>query len=166
MRSPLLGEAGSVIREITAFHQDVDRDWVAELSCGHKQHVRHRPPFQLRPWVTDDDERKQRIGSALGCPLCDRAELPAGLCVVRSSAQWSNESIPPALLRSHRLPHGTWGWLQVREGELRFTMNVQPVFSRDVSAGYCQAIPPGVNHYVEAKGHVLFTLSFLARRAH
>ncbi len=162
----MLSEAGSVIREITAFHQDIDGDWVAELSCGHNQHVRHRPPFQLRSWVIDDDERMKRIGSVLGCPMCDRAELPTGLCVVRSSARWSNETVPPALLRSHRLTDGTWGWLHVREGELRFTMNAQPVFSRDVSAGYCQAIPPGVNHHVEAKWHVLFTLSFLERRAH
>ena len=38
-----------VERPITGYHQDELGDWVAELDCGHNQHVRHRPPFQLRP---------------------------------------------------------------------------------------------------------------------
>ncbi|MGH2719052.1 MAG: DUF3565 domain-containing protein [Actinomycetota bacterium] len=57
-------------RAITGFHQDADGDWVAELECGHSQHVRHRPPFQLRPWVTTESGRAGRIGTALDCPLC------------------------------------------------------------------------------------------------
>jgi cytochrome c-type biogenesis protein CcmH/NrfF len=61
-------------RTITGFHRDSDGDWVAELSCGHGQHVRHRPPFQQRPWVLDDAERDARIGAALDCPLCDEDE--------------------------------------------------------------------------------------------
>ena len=27
-------------------------DWVAELECGHTQHVRHDPPWTNRPWVS------------------------------------------------------------------------------------------------------------------
>jgi hypothetical protein len=30
---------------IIAFHQDEQGDWVADLACGHGQHVRHRPPW-------------------------------------------------------------------------------------------------------------------------
>ena len=37
-------------RRIAGFHQDELGDWVAELDCGHTQHVRHNPPWQLRPW--------------------------------------------------------------------------------------------------------------------
>ncbi|MET0349673.1 MAG: DUF3565 domain-containing protein, partial [Rhizobacter sp.] len=36
---------------ITGFHQDDEQHWVAQLACGHNQHVRHDPPWQLRPWV-------------------------------------------------------------------------------------------------------------------
>ncbi|MDG7001319.1 MAG: DUF3565 domain-containing protein, partial [Nitrososphaerota archaeon] len=46
-----------MFREIVGFRQDELGDWVAELSCLHAQYVRHRPPFQIRPWVLDDDER-------------------------------------------------------------------------------------------------------------
>ncbi len=61
-------------RRITGFHQDGEGEWVAELECGHGQHVRHRPPFQLRPWVVTDEGRRQRLGSALACPWCDEAD--------------------------------------------------------------------------------------------
>lgn len=37
---------------IISYHKDEEDDWVAELGCGHNQHVRHDPPWQLRPWVT------------------------------------------------------------------------------------------------------------------
>ena len=66
-------------RAITGFHADEHGDWVAELECGHNQHVRHRPPMQWREWVLDPVSRAGRIGTALDCPLCDRAEGPAPL---------------------------------------------------------------------------------------
>ncbi len=31
-------------RKILGFHQDEQRDWVADLECGHTRHVRHNPP--------------------------------------------------------------------------------------------------------------------------
>ena len=64
-------------RAIAGFHQDDQGDWVAELSCLHNQHVRHRPPFQERPWVVTEAGRAGRIGTELDCPLCDRGEPPA-----------------------------------------------------------------------------------------
>ena len=62
---------GGVQRAIVGFHQDELGDWVAELDCGHHQHVRHRPPFQLRPWVVEADGRRDRLGTPLECPLCE-----------------------------------------------------------------------------------------------
>lgn len=61
---------------MVGFHQDEEGDWVARLECGHTQHVRHRPPFQLRPWVIDARTRQERVGAPLECPLCDRGEPP------------------------------------------------------------------------------------------
>lgn len=59
-----------VERPIIAFHQDDEGQWVAELQCGHTQHVRHDPPWQVRPWVTDSVERQRRIGTTLECGRC------------------------------------------------------------------------------------------------
>jgi Protein of unknown function (DUF3565) len=36
---------------IVGFHHDEVGDWVAELACGHTQHVRHQPSWSTRPWV-------------------------------------------------------------------------------------------------------------------
>jgi hypothetical protein len=63
-------------RRIVGFHQDENSDWVAELACGHGQHVRHRPPWQLRPWVTSEEGRRTRIGVELDCVKCDEGAPP------------------------------------------------------------------------------------------
>ncbi|HMI46530.1 MAG TPA: DUF3565 domain-containing protein, partial [Gemmatimonadaceae bacterium] len=55
-------------------HQDEERHWVAELECGHSQHVRHDPPWQTRAWVTTEAGRNDFIGQALMCVECGRSE--------------------------------------------------------------------------------------------
>jgi hypothetical protein len=59
-----------VKRLITAFHQDETGAWVADLECGHGQHVRHRPPWEVRPWVLAEASRQEKIGTALDCLIC------------------------------------------------------------------------------------------------
>jgi hypothetical protein len=59
-------------RQIAGFHQDDAGDWVADLSCGHTQHMRHRPPWQLRAWVLDAEQRAKRIGAPIDCSQCDQ----------------------------------------------------------------------------------------------
>ena len=57
---------------ITGFHSDEHGDWVAELACSHRQHVRHNPPWQLRPWVTTKEGRQSMVGHLLDCKKCDQ----------------------------------------------------------------------------------------------
>ena len=57
-------------RRITGFHQDAEQQWVAELECGHQQHVRHNPPWEIRPWVLSEDTRREKLGTELDCVLC------------------------------------------------------------------------------------------------
>ena len=59
---------------ITGYHRDEEDDWVAELQCGHFQHVRHQPPFINRPWVTTASGREAMLGHLLSCKKCDRGE--------------------------------------------------------------------------------------------
>ncbi|HXU53660.1 MAG TPA: DUF3565 domain-containing protein [Casimicrobiaceae bacterium] len=63
-------------RAIVGFHRDDEAHWVAELACGHNQHVRHQPPWQLRPWVTTSAGRDAHLGRLLACRKCDRGEPP------------------------------------------------------------------------------------------
>lgn len=58
-------------RKIAGFHQDELGDWVADLECGHTQHVRHQPPFQVRPWVVSAEGRCSRLGCELECKRCE-----------------------------------------------------------------------------------------------
>jgi hypothetical protein len=64
-----------MLKRITGFHQDDDQHWVAELECGHGQHVRHNPPWQVRPWVQTEAGRREKLGTSLDCLLC-RAPFP------------------------------------------------------------------------------------------
>ncbi len=57
-------------RAIRGFHQDEHGDWVAELECGHTQHVRHKPPWIERPWVTTAAGRAAHLGHTLECKHC------------------------------------------------------------------------------------------------
>jgi hypothetical protein len=61
-----------VQRAIVGFYLDDEGDWVAELACGHQQHVRHRPPFFPQPWVLEPAGREERLGTPLECRLCDQ----------------------------------------------------------------------------------------------
>lgn len=146
---------GDVERAMTGFHQDDVGDWVAELECGHNQHVRHRPPFQMREWVVDDESRHARLGAPLDCPLCDRGEMPVHVRHVRNSPVWDASTMPAGLRHRHKLGRATWGVLHVEQGTLRFE-------DSDISAGGTRVIPPGVEHEVEPLGEVGFWIEFLA----
>jgi hypothetical protein len=61
-------------RRIVGFHQDDERHWVARLECGHTQHVRHDPPWQVRTWVTTAQGRAGRLGTTLDCRACDAGQ--------------------------------------------------------------------------------------------
>lgn len=63
-------------RAIVGFHLDEQRDWVAELDCGHFQHVRHDPPWTNRPWTQTDHGRASVLGQPLSCLKCDRGAPP------------------------------------------------------------------------------------------
>lgn len=63
----------AIERKIIGFHQDERHEWVADLECGHRQHVRHDPPFQNRAWVLTADGREKFIGVAVVCKLCKQS---------------------------------------------------------------------------------------------
>jgi tellurite methyltransferase len=152
-----------VIRTIDGFHQDAEGDWVAELSCLHNQHVRHRPPFFDRPWVTTGAGRDERVGSELECPLCDRAELPEGLVLARTAGPFDRETVPAGLTRDHRVAERTWACLRVLEGALTFRMQTDPPMNRILGAGDSQAVPPSIVHSVVVSEGTTFAVDFLTR---
>ncbi|MFO7786163.1 MAG: DUF3565 domain-containing protein [Halospina sp.] len=61
---------------ITGYHRDDEGYWVAQLACGHNQHVRHDPPFINRPWVVTPEGRDSMLGTGLACKKCDEGAPP------------------------------------------------------------------------------------------
>lgn len=66
-------------RKIVGYHKDDLQDWVAELDCGHGQHVRHNPPWVNRPWVESHEGRDAMLGFELNCKLCDVSGVGEGV---------------------------------------------------------------------------------------
>ncbi|KXZ73438.1 hypothetical protein AVENLUH5627_00594 [Acinetobacter venetianus] len=60
---------------IVGFHLDDQNHWVADLACGHTQHVRHDPPWQNRPWVLTEQGRKEKLGVMLECKKCEEVKF-------------------------------------------------------------------------------------------
>lgn len=152
-----------MVRTIVGFHQDEVGDWVAELSCLHNQHVRHRPPFQERPWVLDPHTRRQRVGAPLDCPLCDRAEMPEGLTLLRVAGPWNAASLPAGLRRTHRTARGVWGLLRVAGGEVGLRLETSPVIDVRVATDRPQPIPPETPHDLTVDGPVELAVEFWGR---
>ena len=147
-------------RAITDFHLDEHRDWVADLDCGHGQHVRHRPPFVNRPWVASDAGRTAMLGSALDCVRCDRMEWPDGLVAYRRTPEFDESTVPAGLRSEHATKRGVWARIQVVSGVLRYRVGAPIHRSFRVGTASCAVIVPEVPHRVDPEGPVRFFVEF------
>ncbi len=112
--------------------------------------------------MLETEGRRSHLGTMLDCPLCDRAELPDGLRLIRSTPEWSELTMPAGLRQAHRVSQGTWGRIVVHRGQLRFLARTEPELAVVVVAGSNQAIPPEVVHQVQPLGSVSFSIDFLS----
>lgn len=62
------------MQSIIGYHLDDFGHWVAQLECGHNQHVRHEPPWMNREWVTTEEGRVSMLGFKLKCKRCESGE--------------------------------------------------------------------------------------------
>jgi hypothetical protein len=85
-----------VQQKIIGFHKDSDHHWVADLACGHKQHVRHDPPMVEREWVLTKEGRAAHLGFLLNCRRCDEV----GLVVARTVQEVCIEMVNDAYLQA------------------------------------------------------------------
>lgn len=133
---------------------------MAELNCGHGQHVRHNPPFVNRPWVTSQTTRLQQVGTLLNCVRCDRLELPEYFVPYRRTRTFNENTVPAALMNTHTTKRGVWATVNVLEGGLRYT--VQGPLDRVLELGPDDigVIPPEVPHKVTPIERVRFFVEF------
>lgn len=150
-------------RPITGFSLDEAGDWTAALSCGHRQHVRHKPPFENRPWVTTVAGRESRMGAMLNCVRCDNFELPEPSDVVGRTPEFTEETLPGPLRTNHATAAGVWGRIVVTEGLVRYRVPSLGV-ERDLTPGAPGIVIPEVRHSVEPHGPVRLHIEFLRAR--
>jgi tellurite methyltransferase len=151
----------TVSRAITGFTLDAEGHWAAELECGHRQHVRHRPPWELRPWVLTEEGRREHLGIALACVHCGMPALPAGVARYKLLGPFTNATIPPGLLRNHTLKARVWGRIVVLEGELLYVIERDPEVSFVLAPGTHGIVMPEEPHRIEPRGAVRFEIEFL-----
>ena len=147
-------------RAIVGFHTDEVGDWVAELGCGHGQHVRHKPPFQLRPWIETAEGRDGRLGSELECVRCDRLELPDGFAPYKRTPEFDETSIPDGLRKQHTTRAGVWAVIHVLSGQLRYVVEPPLASERVLDPEHTGIVVPELAHRVEPVGHVRFFVEF------
>jgi len=150
-------------RAITGFHQDEEGDWVAELDCGHGQHVRHQPPFFNRPWTSSEAGRRSKLGEVLNCKRCDDFEIPDGFVEYKRTKIFDQESIPAGLQRAHTTKRGVWGRIHCRSGRLTYV--VEPPLQARFELGPDRPgiVVPEVRHWVSPEGTVSFFVAFFKK---
>ena len=146
-------------RTIVSFAVDALGDPIARLDCGHAQHIRHQPPFQLRPWVMTAEGRASMLGTALNCLRCARLEWPADFVAYKQTPVFTERTVPVGLLRDHATKRGVWARIVVLEGELRYriaSLSLDIVLAPDHQG----IVVPELLHSVEALGAVRFYVEF------
>ena len=146
-------------RKMTGFRLDDEGDWVALLDCGHPQHVRHRPPFFNRPWVTTEEGRSSRLGGILNCVRCDRFELPDHFISYKQTPVFTEASMPAGIMSEHATKAGIWAKIFVTAGTLRYQVEA---LDMDIvlSEGQPGIVVPEVVHRVVPLGAVQFFVTF------
>ena len=146
---------------IRAFHQDEEGHWVADLVCGHSQHVRHRPPLEVREWVLTEEGRRGRIGASLPCRLCRMPRLPDTASEYSRTAIFDATTTPAGLRKTHTTKPGVWGEIVVLEGRLLYVIENEEDASFVLRPGVPGAITPGAPHHVVPYDDARFFVRFL-----
>ncbi|MGK0173105.1 MAG: tellurite methyltransferase [Gammaproteobacteria bacterium] len=148
-----------MVRTIISFHQDAELDWMAQFPCGHRQHVRNYPPFNLRPQVLDTTTREERVGHTLACPLCERGEIPTKFVHFKRTPEFNEHTIPLGLRNAHATKTGIGAVIYVTQGALVYRDEVSEE-SALVHAPDTRTIAPTRRHSVSPEGPLSLFVEF------
>jgi tellurite resistance-related uncharacterized protein len=150
-------------RRTTGFYRDEDQHWVADLDCGHGQHVRHEPPFVERAWTQTEEGRASRIGNELDCVRCDRREMPDGFAPYRRTPSFTEATMPAALRERHTTKRGVWARIHVVRGRLEYRVFEPFDTTEELAPGTDGVVIAEVEHAVAPIGEVEFHVEFWRR---
>ena len=149
-------------RAIVSFELDEEGDWTARLNCGHRQHVRHQPPFINRPWVMTPAGRESMRGTSLNCVRCDRRELPLELQRIQLIQFRQSDDFPAELGQGHATAIGVWSQLRVHQGQVRLWLQTLEPAELTLVASEQISIPPQVRFQLKPGSDAQFDLEYLA----
>jgi len=92
-----------------------------------------------------------------------RGAMPEGVRLVRTSAVWSELTVPDGLRSAHRIADEVWGRLVVSGGSLSLIFEDTPDEPHTIAKGESAIIPPGRPHHVVLGGPVEFCIEFHRR---
>ena len=107
---------------------------------------------------------KAETGAAGRSARSGRDVLPEGLQLDRTSAIWTEETVPRGLLSAHRLADHVWGRLVVAGGRLALAFEDSPDETNTLAAGDSAIIAPARPHHVVLDGPVEFSIEFHRQR--
>ena len=86
--------------------------------------------------------------------------LPEQVVAYEQTPEFTESSVPAALLRSHRTKPGVWGVIRVLEGELVYRILEPHVAEHVLAPGIDGIVEPANPHEVEPRGRVRFYVEF------
>jgi len=89
--------------------------------------------------------------------------LPDQLVVINKTPEFDQDSIPAALLKSHKTKPGVWGKINVLEGELVYRILEPSVQETVLVPSTFGVVSPEVPHEVQPKGNVRFFVEFYSK---
>ena len=87
-------------------------------------------------------------------------ELPANLTPYKKTPEFSQDSVPAGLLKSHATKAGTWGKIVILDGELLYRI-LEPVVEEIILTPQKHGVvEPQIKHEVAPRGDVRFLVEF------
>lgn len=87
--------------------------------------------------------------------------LPDEVVPYKRTPEFSQDTVPAGLLRSHTTREGTWARIQVLEGRLLYRILEPSIEEHVLSPDVPGIVAPGVRHEVAPSGEVRFFVEFL-----
>ena len=87
-------------------------------------------------------------------------ELPNTVQAYKKTPQFKEDTIPKGILNSHSTKEGTWGLINVLEGELEYIIQSEPEEIIVLTPEKYGVVEPQVLHHVKPLGKVRFFVEF------
>lgn len=85
--------------------------------------------------------------------------LPPDVTHVRTTREFTADTVPAGLLNAHRVAAGVWGRLRVVAGTVTFVVE-NTGERRTLKGGDAQVIEPEIAHHVELGADAVFVVEF------